>query len=232
MKKRLLLLPFVALMSFGLASCGGDSKDDSEDLQAILDKQIGPKEFEGYKRIAVPKDGKKYLLGYYNFEDEEMRFINGDQHHDYDPKYESVDYSFEYYLETTEDTTEDAAEVKVEYIDDTHFTLKVIAQNEDYHYHEKYLQAYEATSSAGRSVLSLKPVDEIEDDLGKFEVIKEVEGEEFVGVGLMYQDYRAEEEEEMAKLLGTKTEYVSVEVSTTDDVLSGNFCPCHFWEKK
>lgn len=165
MNKKLICLPILAFTMCGLASCGGETENyngnahDVPDVKPSEERQKydhnEPEEFGGYKRITRPEDGKDYLIGFYQYNLGEMRFMNGLPHID-----EGITYP--YYFGTNafkidakdSKIDEDAVFVHIDYIKDEsgnptdEFTIKVLPKEgkeldaPDNYYANKYFQLY------------------------------------------------------------------------------------------
>ena len=181
MKKRLLVLPLVG--AFLLSGCdfmdtikgwfspksqnqdttpsnnkpkGND--DDIPELVVDHTPQI-KEEYEGYRLVKTPEEGKRYILGAYRHKIDKMRFFNGDYHSDSKGKYP-------YYLGTDVDSTEGAAQIEIKFLEGstTEFTIQVFTPDDETKpYNEKYLGLYTGLSNYGKLVTSFAQQDDASD---------------------------------------------------------------------
>lgn len=161
MKKTLLIMPFAALMLAGcMPNLGGNGAKKTTTAQdtksttrpagtqstgpaapstpgaSIPTVNLGPEIKDGYKRVMeAPKNDTEYLFGVYQANLDKNLFLNGHHHTDENGEYP-------YYLSTTEDVTK-ASRVKVHYVDDTHYTIQIVAGSGEFStYDGKYLSVY------------------------------------------------------------------------------------------
>ncbi len=243
MNKKIMFLPLLALVGGVLVSCGGG--DEPADDQ--LDKcKLAPAEFLGHKRATELKDGKSYYLGVckFNEDDEtekEMMFINGEPHSDKDGTYP-------YYLSETavevQSDFADVAKVKVDYINDTEFTLQILKDGASYD--GKYIGVYKGDSSYSNFVFSYYCADEAGDDVmegrgyeekdvGKtciynFSWCESYEGYAIKTAVLMIADERKEEEEPLPKFMGTDNQYISLDCCQTEKMFGETYNLGYFYE--
>ena len=156
MKKRLLMLPMMAglLLSGCKFTIFGKTItlfESASDTPSDLPENFKV-EYEGYKMATKLKDGGQYVLGVYRINENLMRFADGNYHSD-----KNGQYSF--YLGTTTDV-EQAAIVEATSLGNDEFSLKMIARGTPWH--NKYIAVYHATSSYGNDVMSIAPLDELD----------------------------------------------------------------------
>ena len=152
MKKSLLILPLAAAL---LSGCLPGKKSSSSsktgpDTPSVdpTEVDLGPDEYQGYRRVmSAPVDGKEYIMGMYQATLQKDMFYNGGHHTD-----SAGEYPF--YLSCTEDVTK-AAKIKIEYTDDTHFTMKDVGGGEKTIYTNQYLRVYQSEKGSGTSATKI-----------------------------------------------------------------------------
>ena len=145
MKKQLFLLPLLAGLALGGCSLFGGGDNEEKLPSHFLN------EFQGYKLAKSVKDGGRYLLGVYRYQEDWIRFADGEWHTD-----EKGYYPF--YMSTVKGTVEGAAEIEVKMISDDEFTMQVFAEGK--HWHQKYIGVYAAKSSYDNDVMSIALIDD------------------------------------------------------------------------
>lgn len=161
MKKRLFILPLMAglvltgceITLFGKTIKFGKDKEDEVDLASLPENF--KLEYEGYKMATSLKDGGRYILGTYRINEDVMRFADGNYHSDIKDGKQCY-YSF--YLGTTEDTSE-AAVIEAKALGNDEFSLKMICEGKPWH--NKYIGVYNAVSEYSNDVMSIAPLDEL-----------------------------------------------------------------------
>lgn len=148
MKKRLFLLPLLAITLSACMPSGGGTDGPSVDGggEGI---DLGPAEYQGYKRVTkAPEAGKEYLIGMYQATLQKNMFYNGGCHTD-------SAGSYPFYLSCTEDVSK-AAHVKVTYeSDNKHFKIQDVGGGEKSLYTNQYLRVYEGLKKDGTLITSL-----------------------------------------------------------------------------
>ena len=225
--KKLSILALAMVGSACLASCGVEVPKDIP----------GPHEFQGYKMVGEVKDGKRYLLAFYNPGEDYIRFISGKQHEDSKGKYP-------YYMGTVAGTVQGAAEVEIHYTDKTHFTMKVITDNEDWS--NKYIGVYPATSAYSNEVLSIYAgssvgeAHETDDCWYEYEFCQTFAGVNIYSVVLNVADIRFEDEPSPKMFgagittdkAGNVEEYISMDCTRADNAIDPEtYHIAHFFEK-
>ena len=113
-------------------------------------------------------------------------------------------------------------------------TILVRALFEEY-WNDKYMCIYPATSSYSNSVYSLKPVEDPEDigadEFTHFEYMTSYNDCPVCSAVIMLQDTRLDEEEEMPRVFGAATEFISLDCSASDEIENDSYCIAHFYEK-
>lgn len=219
--------------------------DDQVEPDFDTDPNLGLEEFSGYKRAGKPVEGKKYLLGYYDYGRRTMRFANGDYHKDSGKTYP-------FYMATTDNTTEGAAEFSVTYVDDeeTQFLIKASCSGKPWD--EKYISVYGATSSFSNNVFSFANVADVNekyskdgtdyDVFGVWEYYDEVEdgGTTYEVKTIGAKLTHPAEEDETTVMFGCKcysnydggpSEYISIDCSRIGTCIGSEYSIAHLYEK-
>lgn len=166
MNKKLVLLPFAALLLSGCLPGQGSSSSQSPASSSTTTGtprtapsaptvpgpttvEPGPSECHGYSKVTTrPVDQKEYILGYYQANLKKNCFINGHHHVE-----NNVEHP--YYLSTTEDVTK-AVKVRIAYeANGTDFKIINVGNGEYDTYDGKYLRIYEGQKEGGSKVTSL-----------------------------------------------------------------------------
>lgn len=168
MKKSLIVLP-IALLT--LTACGGDGGSSTPSIPSIpsiptrteqptsrsttsITIPPGPDTYEGYgKVLTAPVDDGIYIFGNYQVNLDKMLFMNGDIHRDSKGEYP--------WYATSSYSPTGAIEIKVEYVDETNFTMLVIGNGECDDNDGKYLSVHETyNQTSGHKTVSFGFVDE------------------------------------------------------------------------
>ena len=243
--KKLAILPLLALAGGMLASCG-DNPGPNPPVEPSDDK-LGPAEIFGHKRVTKLENGKSYYYAVVKFnedDEQQLMFLNGDEHWGVDSKTKEEKY-FPYYMGETEVKSEDdiqnfAAKVKVDYVNDTEFTLLV--EKEDAMNDQKYVGVYKASSTYGNDVMSIHCDEEVGADYYdeakkttfncdyNFTWLEEYNGYKIQTAVIMIQDERHEEETAQPKFIGTGKEYVSMDCANGDKATQDSYYLAYFYE--
>lgn len=260
MKKRLFLLPLIG--GFLLTGCelqlfgktiklfekdntqqkendktNNNSSSDTDD--EVLDENPVLKEsFKGHKLVKSIENGKKYKLGVYKHNNDVMRFFNGDYHRDSGQFYP-------FYLGMgDEDDIECAAEVEINFVSDSEFTMKVSC-DESLPWNGKYIGVYssEGTSNKVISYALLDTPDQTEYiDPYRDEAISSIPSALFkfyptYGEKTCYAiaaDYQHPDVDDApnAKFMGTGPKYKSIDCNMNPDAAMEGFSYdlAHFYE--
>jgi len=176
MNKRLFLLPLLA--GFALSGCtinlfGQEIAIGEDDSSSSVKPKPTPtptptptpsggdeeedhtprlmEEFGDYKLAKEIHEGD-YILGAYRWNEEIMRFANGDYHRDANGYYP-------FYMGTVGGTTEGAATVHVHFVNDDEFTMQ-LSCDASLPWNNKYIGVYAAESSFGNYVMSVGLLDD------------------------------------------------------------------------
>lgn len=141
MNKKLLFLPLLAVISFAAVSCGedegpvepADSAFDLADLEMLgqatsfVDTDDEDKEYKIHE--GAPVDGGEYYFGFESTHNgSNMYFFHGGPHTDSAGTYD-------FFLGCKPNSVKGCAKIKIHYVDDIHFTMKVVANTgEGYQY--------------------------------------------------------------------------------------------------
>ena len=251
MKKRLLMLPMMAglLLSGCKFTIFGKTItlfEPASDTPSDLPENFKV-EFEGYKMATKLKDGGQYVLGVYRINENLMRFADGNYHSD-----KNGQYSF--YLGTTTEV-EKAAIVEATSLGNGEFSLKMIARGTPWH--NKYIGVYSAESSYANKVMSIAPLDELDQTTftvtnkkttsqvtattsTHFKYYKTYEDMPAYSVAAMYQHEGVDLEGAVPKFIGTghnqsdsEPDYTSMDCKSYEVALSlDSYDLAHLYEKK
>lgn len=246
MNKKLMILPLIALLGGALAGCDKDGPGPTpKPVDELDDSKLGPSEIFGHKRVTKLEDGKSYYYIVVKANDaDQIMVLNGDEHFGIDSKDHTEKY-FPYYMAESEvDSKEDmeavAATVRVDYINDTEFTLFV--QKEEAMNDQKYVGVYKASSTFGNDVMSIHcdkeaGADYYDEEKDKtftcdynFTWLDEYDGYAIQTAVLMIQDERYEESEKEPKFIGTGGTYISMDCANADKALADDYCLAYFYE--
>ena len=251
MKKRLLMLPMMAglLLSGCKFTIFGKTItlfEPASDTPSDLPENFKV-EYEGYKMATKLKDGGQYVLGVYRINENLMRFADGNYHSD-----KNGQYSF--YLGTTTDV-EQAAIVEATSLGNGEFSLKMIARGTPWH--NKYIGVYSAESSYANKVMSIAPLDELDQTTftvtnkkttsqvtattsTHFKYYETYEDMPAYSVAAMYQHEGVDLEGAVPKFIGTghnqsdnEPDYTSMDCKSYEVALSlDSYDLAHLYEKK
>ena len=257
-RKGLIVLPLVATMLGGCNILGFELPSMMDMLDPLglfhekeggggkvpagaIDKR-GQEEILGYRRVDSPKAGKKYLFGYYDTAKGQMRFANGNYHSDDKGEYP-------YYLGTTENTAEGAAEFELTSVGNSEYTVKVTCDSSK-PWNNKMLALYEAQSSYSNLVMSIAPVNNLDDQysygdktydvVGRFKYYNtvNVDGDNYTvnTIGMEYQYVDNGETEKVLRMFGCEIEndkggYVSIDCSVCTKCILDTYAIAHLYEK-
>lgn len=255
MNKKLVLLPFAALLLSGCLPGQGSSSSQAPASSSATTGtprtapsaptvpgpttvEPGPSEYQGYSKVTTkPVDQKEYILGYYQANLKKNCFING--HHHVDDKGE-----YPYYLTTTEDVTK-AVRVRIAYeANGTDFKIMNVGGGEYDTYNGKYLRIYEGQKEGGSKVTSLGFYDpahpEIDPTNPSHTVTHTTDSFQFYGdysyggvsftvntIAAMFNDGTHDPQ---AVFVGTYEQYTSLS-AVTPNRLGSNFI-AYLWEAK
>ena len=245
MKKRLLVLPFLALVGGALAGCGDDPKKPDPEPEELDDSRLGPASWEDsdgkvHNRVTKIEDGKSYYLAYYRATDDEIRVVNGEPHKDGGKEYP-------FYMGTSLCDEGDEAAIKISFEDETKFTMQFDAPGKKWD--GKYISIYEAYSGyndvysvyASPNIGDSNPdrKDEDSDECHYyFEMLDEYEGYQLGVPTIWWTDTRDTyaEEDDTPKFLGSGTDsdgngYISVDCAGWENKASAeNYNLAFFYE--
>ena len=248
MKKRLLWVPVFA--SLVLTGCEftifGKTIRIGEPDTLELPENF-KQEIDGYKMATKLKDGGEYILGVYRINEDIMRFADGNYHSD-----KNGQYSF--YLGTSTDISE-AATVVATSLGNGEFSLQMIT-SKGRPWNNKYIGVYSAESSYSNKVMSIAPLDELDQTTftvtnkkstsqvtaktqTHFKYYETLDGMPAYTVGAMYL-HEGVDEEEVVKFIGTghnqsdtEPEYTSMDCKSYEVALSLDaYDLAHLYEKK
>lgn len=256
MKKRLTILPLLALAAVGLASCGNEpGPNPGPDPDPEIDEsKLGPEswtDLDGneHARVSKVESGKSYYLGYFRSSNDEIRVTNGEPHTD-----KKGDYPF--YLGTSSVNDAGVDELSTVEIVGDGDTFKMKMHLEGSSYDDMYIGVYKAKSSVDRDVFSIHMDEDgttrqqtftVESGSGTktetnvtvyydFSWLETFDVYAIQSAVLMIQDERVEEEEPAPKFLGSGTDsnsgegYISIDCEGEIKAMDESYNIAHFFE--
>ncbi|MBQ0009185.1 MAG: hypothetical protein KBS97_02815, partial [Firmicutes bacterium] len=247
MKKRLLILPLLALTGSMLVGCDDDNNQGGDDFDPSA--KLAPASWfdsdgNEHKRVSNVEDGQTYYLCYHRKTDDEIRAFNGEPHKDGGKEYP-------YYLGTSvvangegESSGDDEqVEVLIEFTEDNKFTMKCVGEGTQYN--GMYASIYKSVSSYGNNGYSFhfdETLGNTFEDEGEtytcyyeFEMMSEYNGYTLGVPVIKLQDERFDEEEPQPKFLGSGVDgdgvgYISIDCTTAEKAMIDTYNLAFFYE--